>query len=230
MNAGTLAVIKAEGGFTPPGPADFDLPPIFAEVTKPMVMISLSVLLIFGLFYAMSRRAEVVPGRLQFAGEFVYSGVRNSVARESIGSEHFMKFVPYLFSLFLFVLVNNYFGMIPLVQLRHAHARVELLRGRGAAKCACACRYAFPHIIIFLGVRHIPCQVPKRFDIGTACVFAHLPCPAGHRSVSTEINRECDLVALREPRQRELLRFIGLPDTGLVIPGQMSSRLNKIDL
>ena len=116
MNAGTLAVIKAEGGFTPPGPADFDLPPIFAEVTKPMVMISLSVLLIFGLFYAMSRRAEVVPGRLQFAGEFVYSGVRNSVARESIGSEHFMKFVPYLFSLFLFVLVNNYFGMIPLVQ------------------------------------------------------------------------------------------------------------------
>ncbi|WP_121258052.1 F0F1 ATP synthase subunit A [Nocardioides ferulae] len=104
------------GGFTPPGPADFDLPPIFGEVTKPMVMIVLSAVLIFALTYAMSRRAAVVPGRLQFAGEFVYGGVRNSIARDSIGSEHFMKFVPYLFTLFLFVLVNNYFGMIPLVQ------------------------------------------------------------------------------------------------------------------
>ncbi len=114
--ATTLAPMASGGGFTPPGPADFDLPPIFGEVTKPMVMIVLSAVLIFALTYAMSRRAAVVPGRLQFAGEFVYGGVRNSIARDSIGSEHFMKFVPYLFTLFLFVLVNNYFGMIPLVQ------------------------------------------------------------------------------------------------------------------
>ena len=119
MIAGTIAAglgMAEGGGFTPPGPADFDLPPIVGEITKPMVMISLSVVLISVLFYLMSRRAAVVPGRLQFAGEFVYSGVRNSIARDSIGSEHFMKFVPYLFSLFLFVLVNNYFGMIPIVQ------------------------------------------------------------------------------------------------------------------
>ena len=112
----TIAVIMAAEGFTPPGPADFDLPPIFGEVTKPMVMVGLSVVLIFTLFYAMSRKAAIVPGRMQFAGEFVYGGVRNSIARESIGSEHFMKFVPYLFALFTFVLVNNYFGMIPIVQ------------------------------------------------------------------------------------------------------------------
>ena len=112
----TIAVIMAAEGFTPPGPADFDLPPIIGEVTKPMVMVSLSVVLIFALFYAMSRKAAIVPGRMQFAGEFVYGGVRNSIARESIGSEHFMKFVPYLFALFTFVLVNNYFGMIPIVQ------------------------------------------------------------------------------------------------------------------
>ena len=114
--AATLAPMASGGGFTPPGPADFDLPPIFGEVTKPMVMIVLSAVLIFALTWAMSRRAAVVPGRLQFAGEFVYGGVRNSIARDSIGSAHFMAFVPYLFTLFLFVLVNNYFGMIPLVQ------------------------------------------------------------------------------------------------------------------
>lgn len=109
---------KASGGhgFTPPGPADFDLPPIFGEVTKPMVMVVVSGFLIFALTYAMARKAAVVPGRLQFAGEFVYGSVRNNIGRDIIGTQHYMKFVPYLFTLFMFVLVNNYFGLIPLVQ------------------------------------------------------------------------------------------------------------------
>ena len=55
----------------------------------------------------------MVPGRLQFAGEAVYGFVRNTLARDIIGSEHFMKFVPYLFSLFFFILVNNFFGVDP---------------------------------------------------------------------------------------------------------------------
>jgi F-type H+-transporting ATPase subunit a len=114
--ASTLLSAADGEGFNPPGPADFNLPPIFADVTKPMVMIVISVFLIVGVTYAMSRKAEVVPGRLQFAGEYVYGFIRNGVARDSIGSADFMKFVPYLFSLFLFILVNNYFGLIPLIQ------------------------------------------------------------------------------------------------------------------
>lgn len=108
--------ILASGGFSPPGPADFNLPPIFAGVTKPMVLVVFSAVLIIGFAYAASRRAEVVPGRLQFAGESVYDFVRNGIARDSIGSDHFMKFVPYLFALFMFVIVNNYFGVIPFLQ------------------------------------------------------------------------------------------------------------------
>jgi len=81
-----------------------------------MVMIVLSAVLILVGTYAMSRKAEVVPGRLQFAGEYVYGFVRNGIARDSIGSEEYLKYVPYLFSLFMFVLVNNYFGLIPFVQ------------------------------------------------------------------------------------------------------------------
>ncbi|MDP3969783.1 MAG: F0F1 ATP synthase subunit A [Nocardioides sp.] len=109
-------IAAAGGSFTPPGPADFNLPPVFGEVTKPMILLTLSAVFIFVLTYAMARRAAIVPGRLQFAGEVVYGGVRNTIARDNIGSEHYMRFVPYLFSLFLFVLVNNYFGLIPLLQ------------------------------------------------------------------------------------------------------------------
>jgi len=111
-----INTLASGGGFTPPGPADFDLPPIFGEVTKPMVMVVFSAVFIFALTYAMSRKAAVVPGRLQFAGEAVYGGVRNSIGRDIIGTEHYMKFVPYLFTLFMFVLVNNYFGLVPLIQ------------------------------------------------------------------------------------------------------------------
>ncbi|MEJ7635161.1 F0F1 ATP synthase subunit A [Aeromicrobium sp.] len=118
----TLALTTFAASAEPPspGPADFDLPAIFhigeLGVTKPMLLVALSTLLIVGLFYSMARPAAVVPGRMQFAGELVYGFVRNGIARENIGSQDFKKFVPFLFSLFLFVLVNNFYGIIPAVQ------------------------------------------------------------------------------------------------------------------
>ncbi|EFQ83018.1 ATP synthase F0, A subunit [Aeromicrobium marinum DSM 15272] len=102
-----------------PGPADFNLPPIFEigefGVTKPMVLVVLSAVIAFGVMYAMARQAAVVPSRMQFAGESVYGFVKG-VARDNIGSAEYMKYVPYLFTIFLFVLVNNYFGIIPFIQ------------------------------------------------------------------------------------------------------------------
>lgn len=108
--------LLTSASFVPPGPSSFEYPPIFGAVTKPMVMIVVSVVLIVALTYLMARPAAIVPGRLQFAGEYVYGSVRNGIARDTIGSEHYLKFVPYLFALFMFVLVNNYFAVIPIVQ------------------------------------------------------------------------------------------------------------------
>jgi F-type H+-transporting ATPase subunit a len=42
--------------------------------------------------------------------------VRNSVARDVLGSRDFLRFVPLLFSMFVLILVNNFFGVIPPVQ------------------------------------------------------------------------------------------------------------------
>lgn len=109
-----------EGGFEAPGPGSFELPPFLHigefGVTKPMALVVLSAVIVIGFTVLSSRKAAVVPGRLQFAGEAVYGFVRNNLARDNIGSEHFMKFVPYLFSLFLFILVNNYYGIFPFLQ------------------------------------------------------------------------------------------------------------------
>jgi F-type H+-transporting ATPase subunit a len=58
----------------------------------------------------------MVPGKLQFAGEQAYGFVRNSIARDIIGSHDFMRFVPYLVALFFFILLNNFFGTVPFLQ------------------------------------------------------------------------------------------------------------------
>ena len=107
-----------EGGFVPPSTADFNLPPIIGHneyTTKPIFLVFLSVILISTFFILASRKAAVVPSKLQFAGEMIYGFVRNDLAREIIGPE-FIRFVPLLFSLFTFVLTNNVFGIIPFLQ------------------------------------------------------------------------------------------------------------------
>jgi F-type H+-transporting ATPase subunit a len=121
-------VIRAEE-FVPPGPADFDLPPVgpqgtfemfgqsfYLGVTKPMLQIVLAAVLVFAVFYVAARKRSMVPGRLQYVAETGYGFVRNSMGRDIIGSRDFMKYVPYLFALFFFVLVNNLFATIPFIQ------------------------------------------------------------------------------------------------------------------
>jgi F-type H+-transporting ATPase subunit a len=106
------------GEFEPPSAADFQFAPIFGDsilFSKPVFLVALSVLLIASFFIISARKAAIVPSRLQFAGEGVYSFVRNSIGQDVIGPE-FMRFVPFLFTLFTFVLCNNLFGIIPFLQ------------------------------------------------------------------------------------------------------------------
>ena len=138
-------MVAADGGFTPPGPGDFDLPPIggdetfdllgqshYIGVTKPMLQLVLAAVLVFGFFYVAARKRAMVPGRLQFVGEQAYGFVRNCIGRDIIGSHDFMKFVPYLFTLFFFILVNNLFAIDPVHPVPDVLARGHgLRRSRG---------------------------------------------------------------------------------------------------
>ncbi len=101
MTFATSAPVSAEQ-FHAPGPASFDLPAVFhvgsVAVTKPMLQLVLGAVVVFGFFFVAARKRALVPGRLQYAGEGAYGFVRNSVARDIIGSHDFQKFVPYLFA------------------------------------------------------------------------------------------------------------------------------------
>lgn len=116
---GTL--VLAEGAtFSPPGSEAFILPPIFGSgtwaVTKPMVLVVLSVIIILSYFLIVTRKLKLVPGKSQFMAESIYDFGRNNIARDQIGSKDFKPFIPLIFALFTFVLVNNIYGIIPVAQ------------------------------------------------------------------------------------------------------------------
>ena len=117
MTALATAPAGPAPGFESPGVADFNLPPIagIEGLTKPVLQLVLSFLIIFVLFRVAVRNPRLVPGKGQFLGESFHGLVRNTIARDMIGPE-FLKYVPFLTTLFAFVLVNNLFGIIPLIQ------------------------------------------------------------------------------------------------------------------
>ena len=120
LAAGTLAADSGGSGFTAPSAEEF-WQPLFGmsgplAVTRASVVILLSVGLLCWWLLASTRRMTVVPSRGQYFTEQVYGLVRNSVARDIIGSHDFLRFVPLLFSMFVLILLNNLFGVIPPVQ------------------------------------------------------------------------------------------------------------------
>jgi len=115
-----LLPASEEGGFEAPGPADFWQPLLGGDsqwaLTRPMVLAVISLVVIGAWLLISTRRLSVVPSKGQFFTESVYGMVRNGVARDVIGSHDFLRFVPLLFTMFILILVNNLFGIVPFLQ------------------------------------------------------------------------------------------------------------------
>ena len=80
----------------------------FSQSNLMMVIASAIILLV--LYVGMSPRA-IVPGRMQAAAELLY-GFIHTMATDQIGPEG-RRFFPFVFTLFAFILVGNYLGLIP---------------------------------------------------------------------------------------------------------------------
>ncbi len=105
-------------GYVPPGAEEVFPPQIFEQVAwfdKAILLVIVSVFIISGFLWSAVRRPALVPGRMQFTGELLYNFVRNGIGRDLIGSKDFMTFVPLLFTLFTYIMVNNLFGVTPFV-------------------------------------------------------------------------------------------------------------------
>ncbi|YAL84133.1 F0F1 ATP synthase subunit A [Dermacoccaceae bacterium W4C1] len=112
----------ADGGDShfPPTPEAFWQPLVTfgpVSITRHMVVALLSVVILSAWLLWSTKNAQVVPSKKQWLTEQAYSFVRGGIAEDSIGSKEFLKYVPLLFSLFIFILFNNLMGIIPPVQM-----------------------------------------------------------------------------------------------------------------
>lgn len=101
----------------PPGVEDFYPPDVAGPwVTKFTIFIWITVALIILFFMYAYRSPKLVPSKSQWLAESTYGFVREGIAKDLIGHEG-VRFAPYLTALFLFVLVNNLWGLVPGVQM-----------------------------------------------------------------------------------------------------------------
>jgi F-type H+-transporting ATPase subunit a len=84
--------------------------PIINFTNSSLFMIGAAAVIVGGLMIA-TRNKSLVPGRAQSVAEILHDFVATTLT-DTTGREG-MKFFPFVFSLFMFVLVANFLGMIP---------------------------------------------------------------------------------------------------------------------
>ena len=108
-------------GFQAPGPESFWWPLIGSDITnwaftRPSFVVMASVVIIAIYYMSVVNKLTIVPTKRQWIAEQSYDFVRNTIARDVIGSKDFLQFLPLLLTLFTLILFNNIMGIVPFVQ------------------------------------------------------------------------------------------------------------------
>ncbi|WP_422082691.1 F0F1 ATP synthase subunit A [Ulvibacterium sp.] len=91
--------------------------PLDFSITKNVVMIFITGLLMFWLFTSLARSYAKNGGIPKGAGRFfepIVLYIRDDIARPNIGEKHYKKYMPFLLTIFFFIWFLNIFGLTPL--------------------------------------------------------------------------------------------------------------------
>jgi len=117
-----LAQLKAPAGVQsefPPKVEDFYPGPLFHGggdwATKFTLFVWIAVAAIIIFFLVTYRDPKVVPTKKQWLAESIYGFGRNTISGEMLGHDG-VRFAPYLTTLFCFIAVTNFMGIIPFFQ------------------------------------------------------------------------------------------------------------------
>jgi F-type H+-transporting ATPase subunit a len=106
-------------GYPAPGLDSFIFTPLFSigsfHFTKPMLLAILSALAVIVFFWAAFAKPKLIPGRTQSLGEMGLLAVRDQILRPALGKKG-DTYLPFITSLFFYILVCNLMELIPLLQ------------------------------------------------------------------------------------------------------------------
>ena len=110
-NKGDVVELNQQGEVKEKKPIDF-------SITKTVAAVFVSIFLMLGIFIPLAKtykeRTKKSPRGLQSLLEPLIFFVRDEIARPSIGEKSYERFVPFLLSVFFFILLNNLMGLIPI--------------------------------------------------------------------------------------------------------------------
>ncbi len=84
--------------------------------SKFLILLTLAGLIVLALYIPVGQKiksGEVPRGRLWNALEFLLAYIRDEIAKPAIGEHDYRRFLPFLWTMFFFILVVNLLGMIP---------------------------------------------------------------------------------------------------------------------
>ena len=93
--------------------------------TNMTLWMALAVLASFALFVLGSSRRSVIPGRVQSVAELAYSFVHKMV--EDVTGHDGVKYFPYIFTIFAFILFANFLGLLPMAFTPTSHIAVTAI-------------------------------------------------------------------------------------------------------
>lgn len=92
--------------------------PTDISITKTVAGVLVSVIILLWLVFSVAGSAKKnkgkAPNGLQNLVEPVILFIRDEVAKPAIGEKKYEKFMPFLLTLFFFILINNFMGLIPI--------------------------------------------------------------------------------------------------------------------
>lgn len=99
--------------------AQFTIKPIFniqfldynLSFTNSALFMAITLFLIAGLYILQGKKGRVIPNRIQMLNEMLYEMITNMV--ENTAGKRGASYVPFIFTLYLFILLSNLLGMLP---------------------------------------------------------------------------------------------------------------------
>lgn len=109
---------KFEGKIVETSTDGTEIRPLDLSITKNVTSLFISIILIILIFLSIARKYSAnfarAPKGTQSWIEPIIIFVRDDVAKAAIGEEKYRKYLPYLLTIFFFILINNLLGLLPI--------------------------------------------------------------------------------------------------------------------
>jgi F-type H+-transporting ATPase subunit a len=135
-----LALVVVSGLIFAPAESKLAIHPMDQCIVKPLfggdhvswytptnvtLWMGLAVLAVFALLVLGSSRRAIVPGRTQSVAELAYGFIYKMV--EDVAGKDGVKFFPYIMTLFMFIVMANFLGLIPMSFTTTSHIAVTAI-------------------------------------------------------------------------------------------------------